>query len=184
MERKMSSTQISGLTRNRGIRLGEATNSWLGAMAIWKILEDKYLPPYHPDYPERIDRKYSRTSAIFNMNVMRPIWELYKKEEVSYIDKIVLGTTFDNVLIKIENIEKVIIAFEDFKGKTNLKEQVNIIREGLKKNEDVIAIGWNQTSVNENKWDSTNFDEDEGTSLGYNLEKETDHWYLFDEIKV
>jgi hypothetical protein len=86
----------------------------------------------------------------------------------------------------VENIEKVLKAFRNFDrddGETSLKEQADVISEALEKNNDIIAFGWNMTSVNPCVWTSSNYDEEKGECLGYNLEKDTKHWFLFDELE-
>ena len=47
----MSQTEIYGFDQsgNAYFKAG-IKNSWRGAMAIWSFLEEKYLPPYIPDY--------------------------------------------------------------------------------------------------------------------------------------
>ncbi len=47
----MSSTEIFGFDKE-GNAFGQAdvNNAWRGAMAIWRILEERYLPPHRPSY--------------------------------------------------------------------------------------------------------------------------------------
>ena len=176
-----------------------AKNAWRGAMAIWKILEKKYLPPYRPRYvpasvPDNEINEYlgfepTRVSGA-NMDAMNAIWHLFIIDSVSITDKIVLGTTFDNVLVRREDIPKVIEAFEAFDkehdGMTNLKEQADGLR-AFYEDEDVSAVGWNQTSVNGDDWSNagdTILDED-GAEIGspYNYKTGKKHWWLFDELE-
>ena len=120
----MSYTEMFALKENRSIDYDwkeEVRNSYRGAMAIWIILEKKYLP------------------------------SLPKPDRLSYNEKIVLLSTFDNVLIKRENFKKVIDAFNSFEGETSLKEQAKIIQD-FNEDKDITAIGWNQTSVNCSPW--------------------------------
>lgn len=182
----MSCTQISGLTKNRAYRIGEVRNSWRGAMAIWTILEDKYLPKFIPEWAKSLEEKdYSDYSRSYsgNDNDMKQIWDLSNSDKLTFNEKIVLCSTFDNVLVRVESIDKVLKAFREFDDKTSLKEQANIIEKALKENQDIIAIGWNQTSVCEDKWVFKNYDEEKNEWFGYNLEENKDHWFLFDELK-
>ena len=110
----------------------------------------------------------------------KDIWNLFDREDVDVIDRIVLGTTFDHVMVKRENIHQVIEAFEAFAGDTNLKEQAEGLRE-LLKNASNVAFAWNQTSVNGSEWwHSGIFDgEDE---MPYNFKTQNRHFWLFDDL--
>lgn len=176
----MSYTEIYGLTKNSAFILEEIRNAWRGAMAIWLILEKKYLPKYYPKWGIKKDEDYSRTSDLFNENAMKEIWDLFKSDKVSRTDKIVLGTTFDNVLVKVDSLQEVLTAFRNFEGETSLKEQANTIEKAIAADSKIIAIGWNQTSVNESPW--TFFDNEREEDCGYNIETGTRHWFLMDEI--
>ena len=171
-------------------------NAWAGAMAVWGILEEKYLPPYRPRYvpdgmsmdefAQRFGFKPSRLSIGLATERESPaieIWNLFENEAVPMNDRIVLGTTFDQVLIRRDEIGKVIRAFRSFAGKTNLKEQADILNE-IMKNEEISAVGWNQTSVNADTWMTGGglSDNNEGC-LPYNYQKQDDHWWLFDELE-
>jgi hypothetical protein len=131
----------------------ELENSWRGAMAIWSFLSEKYL-----------HRKLS-----FGSNIQEVV-NLCDNETVSIQEKICLMTTLDKVLVKEENFEKVLMAFRAFEGNTSLKEQADV----LESRDDVIAVGWNQTSVSENFW----LDREKP----YNCITEEEHWWLFEEL--
>jgi len=161
--------------------LGEVHNAWRGAMAVWRILDKKYLPPFTPEWAKSIgetDREYSRAS---DMIAIKEIWGLQHNNDVSKSDKIVLGTTFDNVIVNKENMPLVISAFKEFEGETNLLEQAEILEEALK-DEDVIAVAWNQTSVCGDNWTNIGgYDEDEDEYVPYNILTQDKHWELFQE---
>lgn len=90
-------------------KTSKVQNAWRGAMAIWRILEKKYLPQYRPDYiPDFVPDdmietwlgyKFSRT-MVMDQEAMKDIWGLFDLEKTSLVDKIVLGTTFDYVLVR------------------------------------------------------------------------------------
>jgi hypothetical protein len=183
----MSSTEIYGLTKNRAMEIGEARNSFRGAMLVWKTLEEKYLPSFpKPVWMPSDSKEYvSRTSMMMMPNAMKEVWDLIDSDKLSFNEKIVLGTTYDNVLVKAENISRVIDAFNSFEGDTTLKEQADIISQTIKniteQDEPIVAIGWNQTSVNESPW--SDYSEEEDEDIGYNLETGDKHWFLFDDLK-
>jgi hypothetical protein len=149
----MSYTEIYEFNKNgKIINVSEIQNAWRGAMAIWGIIEKKYLKPL-PKPIWMLDRDYntrgySRCDMIYtgNDSPMHEIWNCFDSDEISEIDRIVLGTTFDNILVKYKNINRVIDAFIKFEGETSLKEQAEILRK-INPEDRIYAIGWNQTSV-------------------------------------
>lgn len=181
MEYIMSTTQLSGLTRDAAFRIGETQNSWRGAMAIWKLLEKKYLPPYYPEWAVDLNGSYTRT---LSSETMKPIWDLVNSDKVSFMDKVVLCTTFDWVLVRRENINVVLEAFGNFEGETSLKEQAEIIQAAIQEYPKIVAIGWNQTSVNQDNWLDYYYEEENDERISYNLEKDKKHWFLFDDLKL
>jgi len=177
----MSYTEIFGFTKdNNVIGIGDVRNAFRGAMAVWHTLEKKYLPTYHPSWaPMNDGKEYFRSSALGDDKLMREVWSLADNEKVSEVDKIALKSTFDKVIVRRENFGRLIEAFRAFEGETSLKEQADII-EGA--GPEVIAIGWNQTSVNGDTWQNFGgYDEETEESIPYNLETGEDHWELFGE---
>jgi hypothetical protein len=167
--------------------LGDVQNAWRGAHAVWRLLETKYLSPLpRPIWmsPEDYEKNgYSRTSVppLREVNALKEIWDLWKNENVSRIDKIVLGTTFDNVIVLRDNIEETIKAFEEFEGETSLKEQSILLKEALH-DKNVIAIAWNQTSVCADNWVNYKYDDEKEEEIPYNINTEKEHWNLFSEL--
>lgn len=166
-------------------------------MAIWTLLEQRYLPPYRPSFvPAHIPDcgveaflgyKPSRTSAMpkgpnyDDFSAQREIWNLADSEAVPLPERIVLSTTFDHMVVRIEEIDQVIKAFRSFGGETSLGEQADIL-ERIKREGVYIAVAWNQTSVCSSPW----FIENEETEevVPYNLNLGTKHHFLFDELEV
>ena len=107
---------------------------------------------------------------------------LANSNTVSETDKICLYTTFDKCLVRKENIPKVIKAFREFNGETSLKEQADVL-EQLYENENCIAVGWNQTSVNADSWiNAGGYDEESDEYPPYNCISGKEHYWLFDEL--
>ena len=166
----------------------EINNSWRGAMAIWTFLEEKYLPQFRPKYvPEDIPDflieefchfKPKRTGS--DISDMQDIWELVNSPEVDVVDKICLATTFDSMVVRIEEIDRIIEAFQAFQGNSSLREQADTL-ERIKNEGKFVAIAWNQTSVCEFPW--AVYDEEEDTCEPYNLYKGSKHCFLFDELE-
>ena len=188
----MSCTEIYALKNSKTYCIGEVRNSFRGAMAIWKSMEKKYLPKYIPDWAKslnRTDAEYSRTTTSMSSDEepINEIWSLFKNDNVSKEHKIVLGSTFDNVLVKTENIGILLDAFRSYDAETSLKEQAELIEKAIKDDPDIIAIGWNQTSVNCDvwtccKWDGTNDEDGEKNYRDYLINKDEDHWFLLEAI--
>jgi len=148
-------------------------NAWRGCMAIWSILEKKYLPSlplpfWYNTIHKDGDNYYSRTSTLKNDN-MQEIWNLVKDTRLSNDEKICLFCTFDKVLFKKEDYNRVCTAFRNFEGETSLQEQAIAIEELCK--EDIIAIGFS-ISLIENFWEE------------YNIIEGTQHYYLFDKLQI
>lgn len=103
-------------------------------------------------------------------------------------DRIVLFTTFDNCLVKKEDIPRVIEALrafegDDHKGETNLGEQADILQT-IYDDPETIAVGWNQTSVTVESWENIGgYDEEKDEAIPYNCLTGDKHYWLFDELK-
>lgn len=196
----MSSTELFGFDRSGDAYfLGETQNSWRGAMAIWGILEEKYLPSYIPDFikacnwyqpdmsfeevARRNGYKPSRITSLIEEKGMKEIWDLADSDKVSMTDKIVLFTTFDKCLVKKQDLPRAIEAFRAFEGETSLKEQADILEQAFGY-EDCIAIGWNQTSINGDSWDCMGPCDEEGNGTPYNCLTQNEHYWLFDELSA
>lgn len=197
----MSYTEIYAFDKAGLPRLyGEVHNSWRGAVAVWNIMEDRYLPPFVPGYikscnwyhpgltpkeiEQRIGYKPKRATCYEEKEEpAREIWNLVDNPEIPEHEKIVLYTTFDNCLVRAENLPAVIAAFRQFEGETSLKEQADILQ-GAADDQEIIAVGWNQTSVNGDSWyNAGGYDEEAEESLPYNCLTGDKHYWLFDELK-
>lgn len=189
----MSYTEIFGFDKEgNAYSAGEVRNAFRSGMAIWNILEQRYLPLYRPAHAPKwvpddkleshLGYKPSRCSAFMDRDAMKEVWNLANNKEVLEVDRICLFTTFDKCLIKREDIEKVIKAFNEFDGETSLKEQALILEE-LLKDENCIAVGWNQTSVNCDIWENYSYDEENDETTPYNCLKQDEHYWLFDELE-
>ena len=182
----MSYTEIYKFGKDGNAELfAEVKNSFRGAMAVWNILEKKYLPKYIPEWAMGdTSREYSRSSDFFG-KALKEVWDLFYSDKISENDKVVLGSTFDNVIVMRNDIPMLIESFRCFEGETSLKEQSNIIERIYNDNKTFIAIAWNQTSVNGDAWESDEImldEEDEEFYLPYNILKENKHWNLFESI--
>lgn len=185
----MSSTEVYGITKGgECVVIGTTHNSFRGAMRIWKHLEDKYLPPFIPEWAKNTSaskEKWSRCATVETDN-MKEIWELFNSNNTSRVEDIVLGSTFDNVIVLKENFDELITAFREFEVDTTLPQQADIIEENR---DNIIGVCWNQTTVCMG-WHSpdryhecdVDLDEEDREPLPYNIYKDDIHWNLFDDL--
>jgi len=181
----MSCTEIFGFNKKGdAYKLGEIGNAFKGAMMVWNYLDKKYLPKYYPEWAKVLngskDELYYRTS---DSEEIKKIWALFKSDKIALTDKIVLGSTFDNVIVKKENISKLLKTFREFEGETSLKEQADLIEKAVEQNNNLIAVAWNQTSINGDNWTNYHYDDAKDEYSPYNIFKDTGHWELFEEYK-
>lgn len=158
-------------------------NSWRGAMAVWNTLEDRYLPPFMPEWAKRIGTPgdtYHRMASS-NPDDAKAIWALWKDERLSETDRICLASTFDWVIVLRKDVPELLKAFREFKGETSLPEQADAIEKGFEDKE-IVAVGWNQTSVSENHWHSHKYNKMTEESYPYNLKRHKEHWSLFEKM--
>lgn len=194
----MSCTEIYAFKRNgEAVHFADVTNAWRGGMAVWRTMEERHLPQYIPNFIKdcwwyhpnitaaemEMHLRYvpSRVSVV-ERDAMQGIWQLANNKDVSLHERIVLFTTFDNCLVKKENLPKVIEAFYNFGGDTSLPEQASVL-ELISDSDEYIAVGWNQTSVNGDTWDIMGgYDPETEENLPYNCLTMDEHYWLFDEL--
>ncbi|EJG7554940.1 hypothetical protein [Listeria monocytogenes] len=162
----MSSTNIHVVRANGDVEIyAEVKNSFAGAMKVWNSLNAKY------DFRDNLFTEFKKTFSSFNKGVYEDF------------ENVVLGSTFDNVIVKKEDIQLLIAAYEkyidEFDG-SNLGLQIEIFRQ-IENKADAIGIAWCQTSVCDDLWDF-GYDEEKDELIPYNIYKGDDHWFLFDNI--
>lgn len=184
----MSYTEIYAFGKDGNAHLaGEIHNAWRGGMAVWSIMELRHLPPLPPKYGMECHR-YSTRPTAGKENPMQEIWDLADNLAVPVQQRIVLFTTFDNCLVKKEDIHRVIEAFrsfegDDHRGETDLGEQADIL-EDIANDPEIIAVGWNQTSIVTKTWSNYNgYDEEKDEPIPYNCLTGDKHYWLFDDLK-
>ena len=175
-------------------------NSWRGAMAVWRYMEQTYLGPYIPYdedkdlTPEEYERKHGYVPsrlAMLDEQALESLWRTVDNPDIPFNDRVCMATTLDWVIVEKPDFPKVIEAFRAFSVPSSLPEQAEEI-EKLMEDNTVSAIGWMQNSIVDNLWlsycDDTStvpsIDEDpDGGRKPYNYKDGTKHWFLFDEIK-
>lgn len=197
----MSSTQIYAIDETGDTyNYGDARNSFMGAIAVWTILEGKYLPPmpkptwmgddeYNKCIESRNMRQLSRCFLYPDGNgphPLQPVWDLCEDPRLMPHEQIALMATFDRHIVMRKDVQTVIDAFRAFEGNTNLSVQADILELILNDSDShYIGAAWNQTSVNCGTWSV--YDEETETSTPYNIFKYSNHYDVFkriDEIKL
>lgn len=85
--------------------------------------------------------------------------------------------------MRAENLPAVIEAFRKFGGGTSLEEQAGILQRAYDDPE-IMAIGWNQTSVNSKTWDNDGgYDDEAQENRPYNCLTGDKHFWLIDELR-
>lgn len=132
----MSYTTVYGFDEDGNARqLGEFKNSFRGAMLIWMELSKKYL---NDEY------------AVMS-NDGRKVWELRDNPDLSDDEWYSLLSTFDNMVVGRNLINRVADALDAFDPATeNLRGQAACLRVAY--NEGYQAVAWCQTSVIESPW--------------------------------
>lgn len=160
----MSETVIYGVKSNGVVEfIGETKNAWRGAMHVWVKLSKAYGIEDDSD-SERF----------------RSLWRMADKGILTNFENIVLKSTFDNVVVKKEDIPKLTDAVREYDKKypnSSLLEQITIIEDTILKDQAMIGICWNQTSINRNPW-VDGYDEENGEGIPYNVQTGNRHWYL------
>ena len=198
----MSTTEIYAFGKDGYAYLySETRNAWRGGMAIWQLLEERHLPMYIPEWVDatrwympgmtdedmirHIGFRPTRCTPHFKpeRDPMQDIWALQHNKEIPLHERICLYTTLDKALVKRENIPGVIEAFRKFGGETSLPEQADILEKMLSE-PDIIAVGWNQTSVNADNWETLGeYDEENDVNKPYNCLTGKEHFWVFDELE-
>lgn len=122
------------------------------------------------------------------MDDLDDLWALAKNEDVPEHHRILLETTFDNMLVKREHLERVFVAIlkwsEEIDDPGTWREQAAKLHR-LYLDETVQAVCWNQTSVNANPWqhwpDCPTCGRAEEEPIPYDITKGTKHQFLWPE---
>lgn len=141
----------------------EFSNSHRGAMMVWRQIAENM--GFNVDFPFLVG------------DGIQKVWNIWKDNTAPLSHRIVMASTFDNVMVKRENLPNLIEAIEEYSkafDPGHLLSQAATLRE-LTNDDQVAAICWNQTSVNCNPWM-----DDEGEP--YNINSGLRHWFLFDAL--
>lgn len=181
----MSSTEIYAFDKEGNSYLyDEVHNANLGHMAIWRILEKKYLPSLLNPAWLQLYSTNDYCSRLFptmcndKTDYTQEIWDLAEKDsQLTKDERIVLLTTFDKCVVKRESLPDVIRAYESFEGRTNLKEQAAVLKEAYA-DPDIIAVAFSYSLIDGLTLRGVSDPLNPGSRLSYNLFSQSEHWYL------
>lgn len=135
---------------------GKVQNASRHHQVIWNYFAKKYLGlEYFNVHSDCVEQQ--------------KLWALFEDERLTINERIILGSTYDYVLVKKEDISLVIDAFKSFENESNLLEEADILS-SLLNDKTCVAIGW-QSSITD-MWDN------------YDMFTEKKHWSLLDEINA
>lgn len=208
----MSTVEIYAVRKSGDVELyAEVENSHRGMQVVWREMESRYLPLYRPSFvPDYVDDnqlvqylhyKPTRVSAL-EEDAMKEVWNLINLPNVSLLEKWVLGSTYDKVIVERSAFDDLIHAFHSFfsdPDASNLPEQADIV-EQMTLDEDIIGIAWSISQIGSpwvvkkkikpthELWEEADidwdWDEDEGEEqfrfldIPYNTNKGDIHWFL------
>jgi len=137
------------------------------------------------------DRYYSRffyscIDGDRGRTQLKDVWRLANSDSpLTDDERIVLISTYDWAVTKREDVPKLISAYRNFNvGETSLSEQADVLANMLDdpKYNDVIAVAFNQTSVNTALWEMGEDDLARPCEqLPYNILNEGKHFYVFED---
>jgi len=159
----------------------EYGNAWHGAMLVWNSFAERYNTPF----------------SLINEKSMQALWDLAGNSKVPLHDRITLATIFDRYVVYTSNFPRLIAAMKEsakwLPAHCHISKQIADIEKIMESNPDLIAVGWNQTSVVDT-WSSgeyrNTYEEDingqsseEEEEVPYNLNKHKLHHNLFEKVK-
>lgn len=174
----MSYTTLYLVPENGGIEdYAEYRNAFGSAAYVWSAMAKKY----HGE----------EFLWLSNEDVRREVWGLSKRADVPDFVRITMMTTFDKVMVKSENLLRVVEAFKEFvkayppgNSACSLLEQAGDL-ENLADDPHCYAVCWNQTSVGE-AWPyiyEGDDDDEDDEGRPYDISKDKGHWFLFDQFE-
>jgi hypothetical protein len=144
------------------------TNSHRGAFLVWDRMAKEYLGEH---------------ATHFIHDDMQPIWDLWKNELVPLHERVLMAATFDNVMVKSDNLATLIQDIErcgEFLA-GHFYAQAQLIKSELLNSDDCLGVCWHQASATCSPWWIDGGDDD---GRSYNIHVDSGHWFLFDELRV
>lgn len=165
----MSCTTLYGVTKKgKLIEVAEFKNSHRGAMMVWVGLYRNFCDETKRQWEESINIPTREEH-------FKAIWALFRNPEIPREYRIVLGATFDHVILEQSKINEFIQAVRIFAEDYpvgHLLRQCDALS-NFEKSKRYVGFAWNQTSVGET-WPNA-------YKRGFSAFDEG--WYLFSECE-
>jgi hypothetical protein len=179
----MSYTTIYRVPTSGGIEsVGEFRNSHGSAGYIWT---------------EMVRAHHGEEKAftwICDKALLRSVWALVDDASQPDFVRIAMATTFDGVMVRRENLQRVANAFREFVAAhppgdyaCSLLDQA-VLLNTLARDDECFAVCWNQTSVSDGWPDIYPTcphcgGEMEDEARAYDVSVDSEHWFLFDKLE-
>lgn len=175
----MSYTTLYLVPESGEIReFAEYRNAYGSAAYCWTSLCDRYL---------------GGLQWILSADAVKRLWRLASDGRMPEHHKTALQATFDNVMVRRENLGKVAKAFEAFvedfppgQQACSLLKQAADLRRMYLDDPECFAVCWCQTSVAGGAWMASDDEVDQdGDPMWrmWDISKDEGHWFLFDEVE-
>lgn len=160
------------------VPFAEFQNAWGGAMAVWRVLFDRYI--------EAVDNSLGFYGML--TDGMRGLFAQAREGRFEPWETVTLMTTCDRVVISIEHVESVASALEEFDRQHapqagpafSVGAQAKELRRMLAEHEEKgwRGVCWNQTSVVDALWCGVPDVEEDGPEFRpYNIDRDEGHWF-------
>lgn len=149
----------------------EFHNSHLWARVYWDWLGKTYLNMTDGEF--------------FISSNYKKIWALFKDERIPVEQRIALGATFDWVMVKREDIHRLVPAFERVANISNndrWSEMAKSLEKYLTEDRDDVAICWTVTSITD-PWHVPDIINGHDDVRMYDISKDRKHWFLFNDLQ-
>jgi len=150
-------------------------NAFRSAWLVWDTMSKLYLGRDAIEFTLSGDRS------------LQPVWDLWKDPNVHESHRIVMASTFDRVMVRRENLDRLVLAYDAYADAVedpgHILEMAHALRE-LAQDEDCLAVCWQQTSVSEDLWiipvTCPTCGQDMDESRPYDINLDNNHWFLFE----
>jgi hypothetical protein len=151
--------------------IAEYSNSYGWCAYVWNALFEKYIEKLH-EYDSWLVGDPNR------------VWDLAKRDDLSPAERVTLAATFDNVVVRVEDLGTVADLFDRFVEMyppgnyvCHLPAMAEALREIHREPAGAIAVGWYGMSVVDNPWVGEWVDEF-AYHEPYDITKGEKHWFL------
>ena len=177
----MSYCELKIIKNNKVETHKEYRNSHGGAAFIWSAVYDRFAKDPNIEYD----------SWLMNSDKLWPLW---KDERLPRYMQLVLGSTYDRVIIKFENLVEMSEYFIQFVQEFGMNRKVCHLLEwageltkiaSTETAESCQGVCFYQTSVSEDPWEyAKTITDDDGDEdyeyFDYDLTKGDKHWFLYE----